>query len=84
MAGIQASTGLISGVPIQDTVDKLMAISAQPRDRLTKLNTSLKNQQVAVGQLTALVIGIQLSTDQLGKSTLFTQTKCRARPARFR
>ncbi len=75
MAGIQASTGLISGVPIQDTVDKLMAISAQPRDRLTKLNTSLKNQQVAVGQLTALVIGIQLSTDQLGKSTLFTQTK---------
>lgn len=75
MAGIQTSTGLISGVPIQDTVDKLMAISAQPRDRLTTLNTSLKNQQVAVGQLTALVIGIQLSTDQLGKSTLFTQTK---------
>lgn len=75
MAGIQTSTGLISGVPIQDTVDKLMAISAQPRDRLNSLNTSLKNQQVAVGQLTALVIGIQLSTDQLGKSTLFTQTK---------
>ena len=75
MAGIQASTGLISGVPIQDTVDKLMAISARPRDRLTALTTSLKNQQVAVGQLTALVIGIQLSTDQLGKSTLFTQTK---------
>lgn len=75
MAGIQASTGLISGVAIQDTVDQLMAISAQPRDRLNSLNTTLKNQQVAVGQLTALVIGIQLSTDQLGKSTLFTQTK---------
>ena len=75
MAGIQASTGLISGVPIQDTVDKLMALAAQPRDRLNSLNTSLKNRQVAVGQLTALVIGVQLSTDQLGKSTLFTQTK---------
>ncbi len=75
MAGIQASTGLISGVPIQDTVDKLLALAAQPRDRLTTRNTALKNQQVAVGQLTALVIGIQLSTDQLGKSSLFTQTK---------
>ncbi len=47
MAGIQASTGLISGVPIQDTVDKLMAISAQPRDRLAALNKTLQSRQVA-------------------------------------
>lgn len=75
MAGIQASTGLISGVPIQDTVDQLMKVAAQPRDRLTAKNAELQSRQVAVGQLTALVIGVQLSTDQLGKETLFDQTK---------
>ena len=75
MAGIQASTGLISGIPIQDTVDQLMKISAQPRDRLVAKNTALQAKQVAIGQLTALVIGVQLSTDQLSKETLFAQTK---------
>lgn len=75
MAGIQSSTGLISGVPIQDTVDQLMKIAAQPRERLVAQNTTLQNRQVAVGQLTALVIGVQLTTDQLGKESLFTQTK---------
>lgn len=75
MAGIQSSTGLISGVPIQDTVDQLMKIAAQPRDRLVAQNASLQSQQVAVNQLTALVIGVQLTTDQLGKETLFSQTK---------
>lgn len=75
MAGIQSSTGLISGVPIQDTVDQLMKIAAQPRDRLTAKNAALQSQQVAIGQLTALIIGVQLSTDQLGRETLFEQTK---------
>lgn len=75
MAGIQASTGLISGVPIQDTVDQLMKIAAQPRDRLVSQNTDLQGQQVAVNQLTALVIGVQLTTDQLGQDKLYSQTK---------
>lgn len=75
MAGIQSATGLISGVPIQDTVDQLMKVAAQPRDRLVAKNARLQSQQVAIGQLTALVIGVQLSTDQLGKATLFSQTK---------
>ncbi len=75
MAGIQSSTGLISGVPIQDTVDQLMKIASQPRDRLVKANATLQSRQLAVGQLTALVIGVQLSTDQLGSSTLYSQTK---------
>lgn len=75
MAGIQSATGLISGVPIQDTVDQLMKIAAQPRDRLVAQNTSLQGQQVAVNQLTALVIGVQLTTDQLANESLYSQTK---------
>lgn len=75
MAGIQSSTGLISGIDIQGTIDKLLALSARPRDRLISQNAGLQNQQVAVGQLTALVIGVQLSTDQLGRESLYSQTK---------
>ncbi len=75
MAGIQASNGLITGIDIQGTVDQLMAIAAKPRDRLKTQVAGLQSQQVAVGQLTALVIGVQLATDQLGRSTLYDQTK---------
>jgi flagellar hook-associated protein 2 len=72
MAGIQASTGLISGVAIQDTVEKLMAISAQPRDRLVASTKQLQNEQVSVTSLTALVVGVQLTTDRLGQPSLYT------------
>lgn len=75
MAGIQSSTGLISGIDIQGTIDKLLALSARPRDRLISQNAGLQNQQIAVGQLTALVIGVQLATDQLGRESLYAQTK---------
>ncbi|MFO1063726.1 MAG: flagellar filament capping protein FliD [Pirellulales bacterium] len=75
MAGIQASTGLISGVPITDTVDQLIAVSAQPRDRLTVANNDLQAKQTAIGALSALVIGTQLTTDPMGKATFFSQTK---------
>ena len=52
MAGITASTGLITGIPIQDTVDKLMAIAAQPKNNLTNRTKSLQSEKLAVTQLT--------------------------------
>ncbi len=73
MGRIQSSVGLISGVPIADTVDKLMALAARPRDILTARNKGLQSQQVAIGELTALTIAIQLATDKLGKSDAFEQ-----------
>jgi flagellar hook-associated protein 2 len=75
MTGIQSSMGLISGIPIQDTVDKLISVSARPRDRLLAINKVLQDKQVAIGQLTALVIGVQLSTDPLGKPNVFQQNR---------
>ncbi len=74
MSGIQSSVGLVTGLPIQETVEKLLAISARPKDSLVARTNKLQSQQVAITELTALVIGVQLSTDQLGKTDLFTQT----------
>jgi flagellar hook-associated protein 2 len=67
MGRIQSNIGLITGVNITDTVDKLMAINGKPRDSLVKRNEALQKTQVAITELTALVIGVQLATDQLGR-----------------
>lgn len=71
MAGISSNIGLISGIPIKETVDRLMQISARPRDLLMARTKSLQEQQVAVNSLTALVIAIQLAAKNLGKTSLF-------------
>lgn len=73
MGRIQASTGLVTGLPIEQTVDQLMAISARPRDRLLRRNQALEAQQMAIAELTAAVIGIQLSSDRLRLPTNFSQ-----------
>jgi flagellar hook-associated protein 2 len=75
MGRIQSSVGLITGVPISDTVNQLLSISARPRDLLASRTEQLKRQQVAIGELTALVISVQLSADKLGKAETFNKTE---------
>jgi flagellar hook-associated protein 2 len=72
MAGIQASTGLITGIPIQDTVDKLMTIAAQPKNNLTARTQTLQSQKLAVQQLTSLLLAFQFDGNQLGKDSVFS------------
>lgn len=74
MGRIQSNIGLTTGIDIQSTVDKLVAVSAQPRDRLQARIKSFQSQQVAVNELTALLIGVQLQTDKLGKVANLTST----------
>jgi flagellar hook-associated protein 2 len=71
MAGITASTGLITGIPIQDTVDKLMTIASKPKDDLTARTQTLQSQKLAVQQLTSLLLAFQFDTNQLGKDDVF-------------
>ncbi|MDA1053370.1 MAG: flagellar filament capping protein FliD [Planctomycetota bacterium] len=71
MGRIQSSVGLITGIPIQDTVDQLIALSARPRDLLTRRTESLQSQQIGITELTASVIGIQLSIQGLRNSSIF-------------
>ena len=56
MARIQSSIGLVTGIPITDTVDQLIAVSARPRDTLVGRTNKLQSEQLAIGELTAVVI----------------------------
>lgn len=71
MGRIQSSVGLITGIPIQDTVDQLIALSARPRDLLTSRTEQLQAQQLAISELTASVIGVQLSIQGLRSASIF-------------
>ena len=75
MGRIQSSIGLITGTDIAGTVDQLMAISGRPRDRLVRRTETLQQQQSAIGELTASVIGVQLAGKSLGNAALFRSTK---------
>ncbi|MBM3964127.1 MAG: hypothetical protein FJ308_03535 [Planctomycetes bacterium] len=74
MGRIQSNLGLTTGLDIAGTVDKLMAISAQPRDRLQTRIKGLEAQQVAVNELTALVIGAELQNNKLGNAASLATT----------
>lgn len=71
MSRIQSSTGLITGIPIEDTVNKLMALASQPKATLDSRTKDLKNQKLAVTQLTSLLVAFQFEAKQLGKESLF-------------
>jgi flagellar hook-associated protein 2 len=71
MAGITSATGLITGIPIQDTVDKLIAVAARPKDDLTARNKSLQGEQVAVSKLSSLVSAFQFEVNQFKSGALF-------------
>ncbi len=74
MGRIQSNIGLITGVPIEDTVNQLMQLNALSRNRLAARNALLGREQAAITSLTTLVIGVQLTTDRLGQSSLFRST----------
>lgn len=81
MGRIQSNVGLTSGIDIQKTVEQLLSLSAQPRDRLQTRIKSFQAQQVSINELTALTIGIQLQSDRLGKaSNLSTTTPSSSKP----
>jgi flagellar hook-associated protein 2 len=74
MGRIQANTGLVTGIDIQGTVDKLMALEAKPRDTATARLTAVKGQQTAVADVTASVIAVQLAAKGLSKADAFAKT----------
>jgi flagellar hook-associated protein 2 len=71
MGKIQSSIGLITGVPIADTVDQLIGIAARPRDLLASRTSQFQVERTAFTQLSSLVLGVQLAGNSLGKTSLF-------------
>jgi len=71
MTRIQSSVGLISGIPIQETVDQLMAVASQPKNILSDRNKLLNSEKLAVTQLTSLVVAFQFEVTKLSSTKLF-------------
>jgi len=81
MGRIQSNIGLVTGTNIQSTVDQLIKLSAQPRDRLQGRIAGQQSQQIILNELIATVIGVQLQTNRLGNETQFkTSTASSSKP----
>lgn len=75
MGRLQTSVGLVTGTDIVGTVDKLVAISARPRDRLVARTKDLQSQQTAITELMALVIGVQFAGRNLNATSQYQARK---------
>ncbi len=72
MGRIQSTVGLVTGLPIEDTVNKLIAIQARPRDLLAQRTRRLEDRRLALTQLTANLIALQVTTTRLAAASLYT------------
>jgi flagellar capping protein FliD len=73
MGRITSSVGLISGLPTADIVNQLMAIQARPRDLLQSRTQTLQQKQTALGEITGLLLSVQITARNLAKADLFQQ-----------
>jgi len=71
MGRIQSDVGLLSGIEIGKTVEKLMAIAARPRDLLKKRTDLLNEEKLAISQLSALLLAVKFPVVNLGKPAVF-------------
>ncbi len=69
MGRIQSNVGLITGIPITDTIDQLIQVSAAPRDRLATRTQELQQQRVAVDTLSSRVLSLKFELNKLNVST---------------
>lgn len=74
MSQIQSSVGLVTGFPIQSTVQKLTALDQEPITALQNEDTTDQNQETALQELQSLLESLEVSTNALGQSSLYTQT----------
>ncbi len=74
MSRIQSSVGLITGIPIEETVNKLMAIAARPRELLVERGKALDAERLAINQLSSLMLAFEFEVNKLASPDLF-QTK---------
>ncbi|MEX0610698.1 MAG: flagellar cap protein FliD N-terminal domain-containing protein, partial [Pirellulales bacterium] len=72
MTRIQSSVGLVTGIKIEETVNQLMAIAAQPKNLLSNRNKQLSSEKLVLTQLTSLLVAFQFEAKQLGSLSLFS------------
>ncbi|MEX2317330.1 MAG: flagellar filament capping protein FliD [Pirellulales bacterium] len=71
MSRIQSSIGLITGIPIEETVAKLMAIAARPRELLAARTRTIDTERLAISNLTSLMLAFEFEVNRLASGDLF-------------
>ncbi|MEX2188156.1 MAG: flagellar filament capping protein FliD [Pirellulales bacterium] len=71
MGRITSSIGLVTGVPIAETVEKLVALQTGPRDQLAATVKKTQERQSAIVDLTARLIALQFTGSALGQLATF-------------
>ncbi len=71
MSRITSSIGLITGIPIEETVAKLMAVAARPRELVASRTKAIDAERLAITKLTSLVLAFEFEVNKLASSTLF-------------
>jgi len=74
MGQIQTNIGLISGINFGDIIDQLIALEERPKARIEQRNAVLQSQQTALQEVSAGLLGLQNSANQVTGGTLFKQT----------
>jgi flagellar hook-associated protein 2 len=69
---LASGIGLVTGLNIDDTVNKLMSIASQSKDNLTSRTQTLSSEKTAFTQLNSLLLGLQFESTQLSNSSVFT------------
>ena len=72
MGTISSAIGLITGFPIQDTVNKLVSLDAGPMNQLQTEDTTLQAQQTAYTTLSADLLALEYTTNGFDSSSLYT------------
>jgi flagellar hook-associated protein 2 len=71
MGLIQSTVGVVSGIDYGTIVDSLIKLAQRPVTTLTTRNDTLKKEQVAVTELSAYLLTVRYTTDNLGKTEVF-------------
>lgn len=74
MVSITPTTGLVTGIPIQSTIDQLIAVQGRPRDLLAQLGKRVEAEQLAFTTISASLLSLQFQAVNVGKPELFSQT----------
>ncbi|NOY40991.1 MAG: flagellar filament capping protein FliD [Planctomycetes bacterium] len=68
MGRISSNVGLITGIPITDTVNQLMQVAGAPRDILASRNQEIQQQQLAINALATRVLSLKFDLSKLNVS----------------
>ncbi|MEQ8210401.1 MAG: flagellar filament capping protein FliD [Lacipirellulaceae bacterium] len=71
MGRITSNVGLITGLPITDTVDQLMSVAGRPRDLLQARTQDLLSQQGAINTLSTRLASFEFSINKLNSLSVY-------------